>query len=256
MPFLELRAISRRLGRAQLLRDVSLSIHPGEVVGVIGDNGAGKSSLVDIIAGTARPSAGEIRLHGTPVPRWNVALARASGIETVFQEQALAPQQTIVRNIFMGRERTGVFGFLRPHEELRHARTLLDEIGFPPELSPHAIVGELSGGERQGVALARAMSQGCQLLVLDEPTSALSLRETDRVMRFLHGVRRTGCAILLVGHNMRQVAEIADRIIVLDRGRVALETSRSAIDGAGQLERLLDEVVRTGAARRGLGLQG
>ncbi|MFZ1428754.1 MAG: ATP-binding cassette domain-containing protein [Geminicoccaceae bacterium] len=121
---------------------------------------------------------------------------------------------------------------------------LIDEIGFPPDLSPYSIVGELSGGERQGVALARAMSHNCALLVLDDPTNALSRRETDHFMRSLQRVRHSGCAVLLVGHNLRQVAEIADHIVILHRGRVALETSRSAVHGADHLEQLLDGVIR------------
>ena len=191
----------------------------GEVVGLIGDNGAGKSTLIKILAGAVRPSSGEILVRGTPVHGWNAGKSRDAGIETVFQDRALAVQQTIVRNIFMGRE-IDHNGLSEIRKERSEAERLMREIGFTSKVfTPHSIVGQLSGGERQGVAIARAIYNGADLIILDEPTTALSLTETRRCFRFVRTVRESGRSILFIGHNIHHVFDIAERFIVLDRGR-------------------------------------
>ena len=177
---IELREIKKSYGNVFAVGGVNMHVDRGEVVGLIGDNGAGKSTLIKILAGAVRPSSGEILVRGVPVHGWNAQKSRASGIETVFQDRALAVQQTIVRNIFMGREITTFAGLLDVGKERQEAERLMREIGFTSKVfSPDSIVGQLSGGERQGVAIARAIYNNADLIVLDEPTTALSLTETE-----------------------------------------------------------------------------
>ena len=195
-----------------------------------GDNGAGKSTLIKILAGVLKPTSGEILVRGKPVTGWNAARSREAGIETVFQDRALAVQQSIVRNIFMGRELAGRFGWLKIDKEIREAGRLMREIGFTSRVfTPHSIVGQLSGGERQGVAIARAIYKEADLIILDEPTTALSLTETAKVFHFVRQVKASGRSIIFIGHNIHHVFDIADRFVVLDRGKVVLEASRSEV---------------------------
>jgi len=178
---IELRDIAKSFGRVYALGGINLHVDKGEVVGLIGDNGAGKSTLIKILSGVLKPTSGEILVRGRPGANWNAAKSREAGIETVFQDRALAVQQTIVTNIFMGRELSGFFGWLRVADEEREARRLMREIGFTSRVfTPQSIVGQLSGGERQGVAIARAIYKQADLIILDEPTTALSLTETDK----------------------------------------------------------------------------
>ena len=187
---IELRDIKKSYGSVYALGGVSLSVHESEVVGLIGDNGAGKSTLIKILSGVVRPTSGEILVRGKPVTGWSAARSREAGIETVFQDRALCVQQSIVRNIFMGREIAGPLGFIDVDREIAEAGRLMREIGFTSKVfSPHSIVGQLSGGERQGVAIARAIYKQADLIVLDEPTTALSLTETAKVFHFVRQVR-------------------------------------------------------------------
>jgi simple sugar transport system ATP-binding protein len=231
---IELRDISKSYGQVYALGGVNLSVDRGEVVGLIGDNGAGKSTLIKILSGVVKPTSGEILVRGKAVTGWSAARSREAGIETVFQDRALAVQQTIVRNIFMGRELTGFLGWMR-------------EIGFTSKVfTPQSIVGQLSGGERQGVAIARAIYKQAELIVLDEPTTALSLTETAKVFHFVRQVRASGRSILFIGHNIHHVFDIADRFVVLDRGKVALTTDRSQVKTAEELINFMEEVAHPG----------
>ena len=240
---IELRNVKKSYGSVYALGGVSLWADKGEVVGLIGDNGAGKSTLIKILAGAVRPTSGEILVRGKPVSGWNAARSREAGIETVFQDRALAVQQSIVRNIFMGNELTNRFGFLDVGQEIREAGRLMREIGFTSKVfSPHSIVGQLSGGERQGVAIARAIYKHADLIILDEPTTALSLTETNKVFHFVRQVRDSGRSILFIGHNIHHVFDIADRFVVLDRGTVALETSRKKVKSAEELIGFMEDV--------------
>ncbi|MFZ0209355.1 MAG: ATP-binding cassette domain-containing protein, partial [Roseiarcus sp.] len=154
-----------------------------------------------------------------------------------FQDRALCVQQTIVRNIFMGRELTSWLGLLDPGRERREAERLMREIGFTSKVfSPDSIVGQLSGGERQGVALARAIYNKADLIVMDEPTTALSLTETEKVFRFVRAVRAGGRSVLFIGHNIHHVFDIAERFVVMDRGRLALQATKAEV---GTAERLI-----------------
>ncbi|MGX5844077.1 ATP-binding cassette domain-containing protein [Mesorhizobium sp. ArgA1] len=244
---IELRDISKSYGQVYALGGVNLSVDRGEVVGLLGDNGAGKSTLIKILSGVVKPTSGEILVRGEPVTGWSAARSRDAGIETVFQDRALAVQQTIVRNIFMGRELTGFMGFLKVNREIEEASRLMREIGFTSKVfTPQSIVGQLSGGERQGVAIARAIYKQAELIVLDEPTTALSLTETAKVFHFVRQVRASGRSILFIGHNIHHVFDIADRFVVLDRGKVALTTDRSQVKSAEDLINFMEEVAHPG----------
>ena len=164
-------------------------------------------------------------------------------IETVFQDRALAVQQSIVRNIFMGRELTTWLGFLDVKKQRSEAERLMREIGFTSKVfRPDSIVGQLSGGERQGVALARAIYNKADLIVMDEPTTALSLTETEKVFRFVRTVRAGGRSILFIGHNIHHVYDIADRFVVIDRGRVALQVTKQEVGSAERLIAFMEHV--------------
>ena len=240
---IELKGVTKSYGRVFALGGVDLHVDRGEVVGLIGDNGAGKSTLIKILAGVVKPTAGEILVRGEPVTHWNGARSRDAGIETVFQDRALAVQQTIVRNIFMGREIQRRLGFLDVRKEIEEAERLMRDIGFTSRVfTPLSIVGQLSGGERQGVAIARAIYNKADLIVLDEPTTALSLTETEKVFRFVRAVRASGRSILFIGHNIHHVHDIADRFVILDRGRVALQTTKVEMDTADKLIMFMEHV--------------
>jgi len=252
---IELRDIAKSFGRVYALGGINLHVDKGEVVGLIGDNGAGKSTLIKILSGVLKPTSGEILVRGQQVTGWSAAKSREAGIETVFQDRALAVQQTIVTNIFMGRELSGFFGWLRVAEEEREARRLMREIGFTSRVfTPQSIVGQLSGGERQGVAIARAIYKQADLIILDEPTTALSLTETDKVFHFVRQVKASGRSIIFIGHNIYHVFDIADRFVVLDRGTVVLETTRAETASAEQLINFMQRVAHP-AANSGAGAQ-
>ena len=247
---IELRDIKKSYGNVYALGGVNLWVDKGEVLGLLGDNGAGKSTLIKVLAGAVRPTSGEIIVRGKEVHNWNAARSRESGIETVFQDRALAVQQTIVRNIFMGNEIANSLGFLDVNREVAEAGRLMREIGFTSKVfSPHSIVGQLSGGERQGVAIARAIYKQADLIVLDEPTTALSLTETNKVFHFVRQVRDSGRSIVFIGHNIHHVYDIADRFVVLDRGKVALEIKRSDVNGAEDLIRFMEHIAHPEKAK-------
>jgi simple sugar transport system ATP-binding protein len=242
---IELRNISKSFGSVRALSGVDLGVDRGEVVGLVGDNGAGKSTLIKILAGVVPPTSGEILVRGRVVSRWNAVRSREAGIETVFQDRALAVQQSVMHNIFMGREIAGRFGWLKLGEEMREAERLIREVGFTSKrVSPRSIVGRLSGGERQGVAIARAIYNQAELIVLDEPTAALSLVETAKVFGFVRQVRAGGRSVLFIGHNIHHVHAIADRFVVLDRGKVALAAGRAELPSAEALIAFMEEVAR------------
>lgn len=240
---IELRDINNSYGRVYAVGGVSMHVDRGEVVGLLGDNGAGKSTLIKMLSGAIRPTSGEIIVRGKHESDWTPARSRDAGIETVFQDRALAVQQSIVRNIFMGREIRTRFGFLDVKRERAEAERLMREIGFTSKVfSPDSIVGQLSGGERQGVALARAIYNKADLIVMDEPTTALSLTETEKVFRFVRTVRQSGRSILFIGHNIHHVYDISDRFIVMDRGQVALQVDKSEVESAQVLINFMERL--------------
>jgi simple sugar transport system ATP-binding protein len=231
---LELSHVSKSFGGVRVLEDVNFQLGHGEVVGLLGDNGAGKSTLIKIITGVHRPDEGEIRFNGQRVEGLTVPKARTLGVETVYQERALAEQLPLWRNIFMGRPLSGPLGFLRVGEMRRATEELMGEsMGFTSvALTPNTSVTGLSGGERQGLAIVRALHFQADIIILDEPTMGLSLKETEKLLHFVEGIRAAGKSTIFIDHNIFHVYSVADRIVVLDRGRVAGEfpTSRYSLE--------------------------
>lgn len=243
----ELKNITKSYGNVNALEDVSFFVDESEVVGLIGDNGAGKSTLIKVLSGVHAPDSGEILIKGERVSNWNSAKARDSGIETVYQDRALVVQQTIVRNIFMGREIAGRLGFLDVKKQHAEAERLMRDIGFTSKVfSPDSVVATLSGGERQGVAIARALYYDAEMIILDEPTTALSLTETQKVFSFIEAVRAKGRSIVFIDHNIYHVYDIADRFIILDRGKVVMQATKAEVQSAEKLIAEMRSIARTG----------
>jgi simple sugar transport system ATP-binding protein len=246
-PFIELKEVSKSYGNVNALSNVNLTIEEGRVLGLIGDNGAGKSTLIKVIAGVHAPNSGEMRVKGQLINGWSVPQARAAGIETVFQDRALAEQQSIARNIFMGRELTNGIGLIDIKRQNSEAERLMREIGFTSKVfSPESVVMNLSGGERQGVAIARAIYFKAQLVILDEPTTALSLTESEKVFSFVRQLRARGAASLFISHNIYHCYDVADYFAILDRGTIVFTADKSEIPAADVLMRKLQNVARHG----------
>jgi simple sugar transport system ATP-binding protein len=244
---LELRHVSKSFGGVHALNDVSMRLGPAEVLGLVGDNGAGKSTLIKIITGYHQPDRGEVLFHGDPIRDPSVRKARALGVETVYQERALADQQSLWRNIFMGRPITRPGGILDVAKMRRvTARLMGESMGFTSAiLTPDTPVTGLSGGERQGLAIVRALHFEAELVILDEPTMGLSLSETDKCLNFVRGIRAAGKSAIFIDHNIFHVYSVSDRIVMIDRGRIAGEfpTSRYTLD---ELTTIMREVAATG----------
>ena len=224
-PLLTARGLVKRYGRVTALDRADFDLYPGEILAVIGDNGAGKSSLIKAISGAMTPDEGEIRLEGRPVEFRSPMEARAAGIETVYQNLALSPALSIADNMFLGREirRQGPLGkwlrmLDRPEME-RRARDKLTELGLMTIQNIGQAVETLSGGQRQGVAVARAAAFGSKVVIMDEPTAALGVKESRRVLELILDVKKRGLPIVLISHNMPHVFEVADRIHIHRLGR-------------------------------------
>jgi simple sugar transport system ATP-binding protein len=247
-PLLELRNVSKSFGPVFAVRNVNLRVYPGEIVALVGDNGAGKSTLIKLVSGVHAPDGGEIYVKGQSIQHWDTATARRSGIETVYQDKALAEQQTVMRNLFMGREVTGPLGLIRLGRERAEAEALMRRIGFTSQLiSPDSIVATLSGGEREGVAIARAMFFQAELIILDEPTQALSLTQAQVVLNFVRHAKSEGSSVIFITHNVYHAYEVADRMAILDRGQIVGEFHREAIT-AIELVQYMQTVAREGTA--------
>ena len=242
---IQLKNVTKRFGGITALNKASLHVDQGEVVGLIGDNGAGKSTLIKTLVGVYGPDEGEIVIRGKKVFNWTALKARESGIETVFQDRALCPQQSIVWNIFMGKELRYPFGFVREKEQINEANRLIREIGFTSKLiDAESPVGNLSGGERQGVAIARAIYNNAELIILDEPTNALSLNETQKVFEFVNNVKKSNRSVLFIGHNIYHVYDISDRFVILDRGEVVHQLNKQDIDTPEELMKIMRDTVK------------
>jgi fructose transport system ATP-binding protein len=224
-PIVQARGLVKRYGRVVALDNADFDLLPGEILAVIGDNGAGKSSLIRALSGAMIPDAGEIRLNGEKVSFQSPLDARAAGIETVYQTLALSPSLSIADNMFLGRElrRDGPLGsvcrILDRKAMQRIAREKLTELGLLTVQNINQRVETLSGGQRQGVAVARAAAFGSRVVIMDEPTAALGVKESRRVLELILDVRRRGVSIVLISHNMPHVFEIADGIHIHRLGR-------------------------------------
>jgi simple sugar transport system ATP-binding protein len=214
--------IDKFFGRVQALNDVSLKVNQNEIVGLLGDNGAGKSTLIKILSGALRADSGEIFFHGAKVNIRHTSDAMKYGIETIYQDSALVTQLSIARNLFLGREPVkGPQILNRLDQPMMNevARNLLKRVGITKDIPPTTPVSALSGGERQAVAIARAMHFASELIILDEPTNNLGVEETQGVLRFVRGARDSGHSCILIAHNIYHVFQVVDRIIVLRRGK-------------------------------------
>ena len=238
-PLLEVTTLSKHFGAVRALHEVSMAVHPGEVVALAGDNGAGKTTLIKAISGVYRPTSGDIRLKGEAVSFSTPQEARDKGIETIYQDLALADNLTIGGNIFLGREpMRRAFGFLpvldrrKMAEAARQTMALLDFHVSRME----APVSNFSGGQRQAVAIGRAVYWNAQILIMDEPTAALGVPEQRKVISLIHQLKAQGRGVIFISHNLQDIFAVSDRIIVLRRGVKAGERKIS--------ETTHDEVVK------------
>ena len=224
-PILKGRGLTKRYGRVTALDNCDFDLMPGEILAVIGDNGAGKSTLIKAVSGAVIPDAGTVELDGRRVEFASPIEARAAGIETVYQTLAMSPALSIAENMFMGRELRApgllgtLFRKLDRKEMERIAREKLNELGLMTIQNINQAVETLSGGQRQGVAVARAAAFGSKVIILDEPTAALGVKESRKVLELIQDVKARGIPIILISHNMPHVFEVADRIHVHRLGR-------------------------------------
>ncbi len=224
-PILTTRGLVKHYGRVVALDHADFDLYPGEILAVIGDNGAGKSTLIKAISGAVQPDEGEIFLEGKPILFSSPQEARTAGIETVYQNLALSPALSIADNMFMGRElrKPGIVGSLFRRldrkEMEKQARDKLSELGLLTIQNINQAVETLSGGQRQGVAVARAAAFGSKVVIMDEPTAALGVKESRKVLELILDVKARGLPIVLISHNMPHVFEVADRIHIHRLGR-------------------------------------
>jgi simple sugar transport system ATP-binding protein len=248
-PVIELRNVSKTFGEVRSLSGVNFAVNRGEIVGLLGDNGSGKSTLVKIVMGFYQPDAGgEIYFHGKRLDDWSVARARGLGIETVYQERALCEKQPIWRNMFMGREPRTRWGLLDvKHMREESARLMSEHMGFTSAaVHPDNVVATMSGGEKQGVAITRALYFDAELVILDEPTMGHSLTETRKTLDFIGNIKKAGKSAIFIDHNIFNVYPVVDRLYVLDRGKVAGVYEKSEITMDELIDRLY-RVARTGS---------
>jgi D-xylose transport system ATP-binding protein len=221
-PILQIKGLNKSFGPVHVLQDVDLSVYPGEVTALVGDNGAGKSTLVKCIAGIYTIDSGEILWEGKPVTLHDPRQASALGIEFVYQDLALADNLDITQNMFLGRE-IRRFGFLRDAEMERKARDVLGSLSVRTVSSVRQLVANLSGGQRQTVAIAKAVLWNGRVIFLDEPTAALGVAQTRQVLDLVRRLADQGLGVVLISHNMNDVMEVADRVAALFLGKIAAE---------------------------------
>jgi simple sugar transport system ATP-binding protein len=228
--------ISKFYGRVQALEDVSFSVRESEIVGLLGDNGAGKSTLIKVLSGAVPTSGGDIFIRGKKVDIRSTTDAIANGIETIYQDSALVTQLSIARNLFLGREPLigpKVLNRMDHTTMNQVASELLRRVGITKNIPPTTPISALSGGERQAVAIARAMYFDSDLIILDEPTNNLGVAETRGVLNFVRGARDSGHSCIFIAHNIHHVFQVVDRIVVLRRGKVVaddIDPKKSSID--------------------------
>jgi simple sugar transport system ATP-binding protein len=219
-PVIEMKGISKRFGGVRALQNIDFTVGDAEILGLVGDNGAGKSTLIKVLMGVYPPDEGEIYLNGRRVNFSSASQARAAGIEAVYQDLALVEQLSMARNFFLGKEPTKSFGpikFLDLHKMSEISKKGLTDLGIVVR-STDEEVAVLSGGERQSISIGRAMHFGAKLLILDEPTSALSIKEAEQVLAFIRTIKQRGLSAIFITHNLYHVFPVADRFTVLFRG--------------------------------------
>ena len=236
MSLLELSGVEKSFGAVQVLHGVNLNVSAGEVVGLVGDNGAGKSTLMKSITGVYPVDKGTVHFNGTDITRIDPGARRKMGIEMIYQDLALAPQQDVANNIFLGREPTKrLFGILPAFVDKGRidieAQDMIDRLGVHVP-SVHIPVGMLSGGQQQTIAIARALTFKPKLVIMDEPTAALAVREVESVLKLIHQMHKEGIAIILISHRLNDVFEACGRIVVLRRGNVIADLQRKQTDMA------------------------
>lgn len=225
--------IEKYFGLVCALKNINLQVGRNEIIGLIGDNGAGKSTMVKILTGVFPPTSGELYIAGQKVDlrTYNVKRAHTHGVETVYQDRSLGEKQVLWRNFFIGREITLPFGFLNIKKEKEIANEIMvNTIGFRGKgITVDSSVKLLSGGERQGVAIGRAMYFEAELIILDEPTAALSLKEVRKVLNFVHKIKDAGKACIYISHDIQDVYEISDRFVIMDRGEIVASIAKKEI---------------------------
>lgn len=259
-PLIQVRNVVKHFGSVISLNGVSLSVCAGEVLCLLGDNGAGKSTLIKTLSGVHKVTSGELLIDGKPVVLANPRDALDKGIATVYQDLSMIPLMSIARNFFMGREPQKGIGFVKWFD-LKHALDVTREemlkIGIDVR-DPEQAVGTLSGGERQCVAIARAVYFGAKVLILDEPTSALGVRQTAMVLRYINQVREKGLAVIFITHNVRHAHTVGDRFVILKRGTtletlkrgdVTIEELYGLMGGGGELDDVADEIAECALVR-------
>jgi len=239
---LELKNVSKSFGEVKALQNINFQLGENEVVGLLGDNGAGKSTMIKIVTGYYPPTSGEVLFSGQAIDHLTVPKARKLGVETVYQERALAELQTLWRNIFLGRELTNQWGFMDIKKMRKETHRLMTQsMGFTSAaVTPDSKVGKFSGGEKQGVAITRALYFDAEIIVLDEPTMGLSLKETDKLLHFVRDIKNAGKSAIFIDHNIFHVYSVADRVVVIDRGQIAGEFLTKDIS----LNDLMDKMIR------------
>lgn len=245
-PILSLRGVSKSYGGVQAVCDIDLDLHRGDVLAICGDNGAGKSSLIKIISGAQPPSSGTMTLRGEPVRFGSPHDALQKGVATIYQDLALAPRLSIAENVFMGAELTRRIGPIQLLDKARmrsEARRYLSRLSvdIPDTRRP---VQRLSGGQRQAVAISRALRWDAEIIIMDEPTAALGVRETAQVLQLVRSLKEDGRTVILISHNMRDVVALASRVVVLSRGRKVVDRP---IDGLEPDD--LSHMIMNGAER-------
>jgi ABC-type sugar transport system ATPase subunit len=233
-PLLEARGVSKHYGMIRACEDVSFTLGHGEVVAIVGDNGAGKSTLIKMLSGALQPDAGEISVEGTPVRLRGPNDARALGIETIYQDLALLPNLDVTTNLYLGRERTlpgalGMLGFVARRQMRQEARAHLEELKIRIPKLWGTPVESLSGGQRQSVAIARAVVWASKLVIMDEPTAALGVAQSEAVLSLVRRVREKGTSVIIISHILPHVIELADRVLVMRHGRLVASLTASEV---------------------------
>jgi simple sugar transport system ATP-binding protein len=239
---IQMQGISKSYGPVHALEEVDLTVGEREIIGLLGDNGAGKSTLIKILSGAIPTSSGTIAIRGEGVSINSTSDAISQGIETIYQDSALVPELSIARNLFLGREPLkgpAFLGWMDQGAMSEVARSLLKEVGIEKDIPPTTPIGSLSGGERQSVAIARAMYFDSELIILDEPTNNLGVAETQGVLRFVRNARDSGHSCIFIAHNIHHVFQVVDRIVVLRHGRVVADDIDPEQTSVEEVERII-----------------